>query len=175
VADYFDISWCNDPRRAQELAEFFSRNVGPEYISHGELQGRRAISPNQWREDIAEILKAEIELRLSRAADSTSRLDGQSILVAQLNQALVALSFVDFVGTAAVPFGIIQDLVVLSSMRSRGVGKAILDWIVAESRLRKIKRLFLESNANNQRTHLFFEREGFQVCSVVMLRSLNEH
>ena len=40
------------------------RNVGPEYISYGELVGRRALSPGVWRSDLADILKDEIEARL---------------------------------------------------------------------------------------------------------------
>jgi GNAT superfamily N-acetyltransferase len=173
--EHLEISWCNDVDCAQELADFFSKNVGPEYISHSELQGQRAISPNQWRENISEILREEIEVRLSKSLVRVPGLDNQPILVAQLDGALVGLSFVTFAGSAAVPFGIIEDLIVSSAKRGRGVGKVMLDWIVAEARSRKIKRLFLESKADNWKTHRFFEREGFQACSIVMLRVLGEH
>jgi GNAT superfamily N-acetyltransferase len=49
----------------------------------------------------------------------------------------------------------------------------VLDWIAAEARAHGIRRLFLESGANNERAHAFFEREGFRPTSVVMMKSLD--
>ena len=49
----------------------------------------------------------------------------------------------------------------------------MLDRIAAEAQARNIRRLFLESGAHNSRAHNLFERSGFQVCSVVMMRSLD--
>jgi GNAT superfamily N-acetyltransferase len=166
------IDWCSDPRRAQELAEFFAQNVGPEYISHSELQGPRALSPDRWRDDLPGILRQEIAPRLAQTQRSIPRPTSQPILVAESDGAVVALSFVTFAGTAGVPFAIVEDLIVAPSMRSQGIGKAVLDWIAAEARSRRIGRLFLESGIHNERAHHFFENEGFHPCSVVMIRSL---
>jgi len=166
------ISWCNDPRRARELADFFARHVGPAYISHSELQGPRALSPVQWHDRLPDILREEMEPRLAQSGGVAPGRTSQPILVAESGGAVVGLSFVTFDGNAGVPFAIIEDLIVDPSRRSQGIGKAILDWIAAEARTREVRRLFLESGVQNERAHHFFEQEGFQTVSVVMMRSL---
>jgi GNAT superfamily N-acetyltransferase len=166
------VGWCNDPRRARELAEFFAAHVGTEYVSHSELQGPRALSPDQWRDNLPAILHEEIEPRLAQFEEVDPGPTSQPILVAESDGAVVGLSFVTFAGEAGVPFAIVEDLIVVPSMRGQGIGKAILDWIAAEARARGIRRLFLESGVQNERAHHFFEQEGFQTVSVVMMRSL---
>src|ERR1041385_3739046 len=172
MLEHLQIFWCDNPGRARELAAFFSQNVDPEYISHSELQGLRAVSQNRWSDNLTEILREEIEPRLVQPEQITPGPISQPILVAEIRGAVVGLSFVTFVGDARVPFAILEDVIVVRSMRGQGIGKTILDWIAAEARLREIGRLFLESKVQQERTHHFFEREGFQVCSFVMLRSL---
>ncbi len=49
---------------------------------------------------------------------------------------------------------------------------AVLDWITAEAMRFGCARLFLESGVQNHRAHEFFEREGFAICSVVMMKPL---
>jgi GNAT superfamily N-acetyltransferase len=156
------VAWCRTPSRAGELATFFARNVGPDYISHAELQGGRALSPTEWRPNLVEILRAEIDTRLSCG----------TLAVAEEEGALLALAFVTFADEAPVPFVVIEDLIVAPDTRGRGVGKAMLDWIATEAQARGIRRLFLESGVDNERAHSFFEREGFRPTSVVMMREL---
>ena len=156
------IAWCGTPSRAAELAAFFARNVGSDYISHAELQGGRALSPTEWRPDLVEILRAEIDARLARG----------TIAVAEEEGALLALAFITFADEAPAPFAIVEDLIVAPETRGRGVGKTMLDWIAAEARARGIRRLFLESGVKNERAHAFFEREGFRPTSIVMMREL---
>jgi GNAT superfamily N-acetyltransferase len=167
------ISWCDNPLRAPELANFFARNVEPSYISHSELQGPRAVSPREWRQNLPEILRQEIEPRLSASERRTPSPSSRPILVAEERDAtLVALSLVTFAGDAPVPFAVVEDLVVDPARRGQGIGKTIMEWIVAEVSARKIRRIFLESGLNNQRAHDFFEHQGFRPTSIVMMRSL---
>lgn len=163
------VAWCASPSRAEEFAAFFARNVGPEYISHAELQGGRAHSPSEWRANLIDFLHAEIAARLAATASGST---GPSVVVAEEGGKLLALGFVAFDGTAPVPFATIEDLVVSPSIRGRGVGTTMLDWIAAEARARGIRRLFLESGVKNERAHRFFERAGFQPTSVVLMREL---
>jgi GNAT superfamily N-acetyltransferase len=169
---HLEIKWCGEPMRARELAHFFTENVDPEYISHGELQGPRALSPGEWRSGLPEILEREIEPRLRATQQSVPGTLSQPILVAEDGGALAGMAFVTFSGNAPVPFAIIEDLVVDQTRRSRGIGTSILNWIAAEARARNIRRLFLESGVHNSESHGFFERNGFETCSVVMMRSL---
>src|SRR3954471_14174342 len=105
------IGWCRDPRRARELAEFFARHVGSEYVSHSELQGPRALSPTRWNDRLPEILREEIEPRLAQSMEVAHGPASQPILVAESDGAVVGLSLVTFEGTAQVPFAIVEDLI----------------------------------------------------------------
>jgi len=156
------VSWCRAPSRAAELAAFFARNVGPDYISHAELQGGRALSPTEWRPNLVEVLRAEVDARLA----------GGTIAMAEAEGMLLALAFVTFADSAPVPYAVVEDLIVAPETRGRGVGQTMLDWLAAEARCRGIRRLFLESGVDNERAHGFFERQGFRRTSVVMMREL---
>jgi GNAT superfamily N-acetyltransferase len=166
------IDWCCDVRRSRELAAFFAEHVDYRYISHSELQGLRAVSPERWRDDLPDVLNAEIEPRLRQTGAGAPGRVSRPVLVAERAGVLLGLSLVTFAGAAEVPYATVEDLIVEPAMRSQGVGKAILDWIVEEARRREIGRLFLESGVRNERAHHFFEQEGFHVVSVVMMRSL---
>jgi GNAT superfamily N-acetyltransferase len=170
MADSLSIAWCDTPKRASELADFFAANVGSDYISHAELQGGRALSPTEWRPDLREVLQAEIEPRLVAGVPGP---DSKPIAIAEQDGALAALVYVTFAGGAPVPFAIVEDLIVAPAMRGQGVGKAVLDWIAVEARAQGIRRLFLESGITNRRAHDFFEREGFRSVSMVMMKSLD--
>ncbi|HEY4165661.1 MAG TPA: GNAT family N-acetyltransferase [Reyranella sp.] len=169
MVDSLSIAWCCTVSRASELADFFAGNVGPDYISHAELQGERALSPTEWRPDLREVLRAEIAPRLAAGSPGP---DSKPIAVAEQGGALLALAYVTFAASAPVPFAIVEDLIVSPGARGRGVGKAMLDWIAEEARARGVRRLFLESGIDNERAHDFFEREGFRPTSVVMMKSL---
>jgi GNAT superfamily N-acetyltransferase len=168
------IFWCNDQGRASEVARFFAANVTPEYISHSELQGDRAQSPNEWRNDLPAVLRREVELRLHYSDDYPPLATSQPVAVAEQNGVIIALALVTFVGDAPIPFAIVEDLIVARDHRKKGIGKVVMDWIVAEALARGVSRLFLESGKNNHSAHHFFEREGFEICSIVMMRSLVE-
>ena len=175
MAESLHISWCGDRGRANELANFFARNVDPEYISHSELQGRRAPWPGEWHPNLVQVVQDEIEPRLAATRDGAPEVTSRPILVAEENGTVVALAFVTFAGTATVPFANIEDLIVAPARRGRGIGKVLMNWIATEALARNICRLFLESGINNERAHHFFEREGFHITSVVMMRSLRTH
>jgi GNAT superfamily N-acetyltransferase len=170
----FRIRWCSDPGRAQEIADFFARNVSDDtyYISHGELQGPRALSSTQWRQPLSKILYEEVRPRLADTEkEGVPGQDSKPILVAETDDGILAVSFVTF-DSQFVPHAVIEDLVVDSGWRNTGIGKAVMDWIASEARARDIHRLMLESGLKNERAHEFFEREGFVTCSKVMMREL---
>jgi GNAT superfamily N-acetyltransferase len=166
------LRWCEDSGQSSELASFFAENVTPAYISHSEMWGPRALGPDHWRDGLPEILRMEIEPRLSETHTQIRSLDSHPILVAEDDDGLVGISFVTFKGSAPVPFSIVEDLIVVPSRRSEGVGAAIIDWISHEALRRGIRRMYLESGMHNEEAHRFFERVGFRPCSVVMMRTL---
>lgn len=168
----FTFRWVRDGDDARRLAGLFAANVTPEYVSHGELQGPRALAPGQWVADIDAVLEREIVARIANPLDAPA--DEATLLAAGLSVGgrdagvfLVTLS-----RAAPVPFGILEDMVVDAGLRGLGLGAAFLAWITAECRARGIRRLFLESGHDNHRAHEFFAREGFSPVSVVMMKDI---
>jgi GNAT superfamily N-acetyltransferase len=164
------FEWCRDAAQARRLARIFAQNITTSYISHSELQGFRAISPGRWSDDIAQQLEADVVSRVSHPLDAPD--DGQTTLaVALIVDAIeTGVFLVTFARNSARPFAILEDMVVLPAARSQGYGSLFLKWIDKECAARGISRMFLESGIENDHAHHFFEREGFQKVSVVMMR-----
>jgi GNAT superfamily N-acetyltransferase len=57
----------------------------------------------------------------------------------------------------------VDDLVVDTTVRSRGYGKAMLDWLKAEARRLGCARLQLDSGTHRQDAHAFYLREGLRI------------
>jgi GNAT superfamily N-acetyltransferase len=165
-----EISWCTDPMDAETLGQFFASNVTPDYISHSELQGPRALDPQTWAPNLVQTLSDEIRLRVNQAA--ADGMDQAPILVARAQSIIVGIALVSFFPHANVPYVIIEDLVVAQAERGRGTGQAMLQWIFARAIDAGCGRAFLESGLQNKHAHHFFEQQGFRPCSVVMMKPL---
>lgn len=59
----------------------------------------------------------------------------------------------------------VDDLVTDADARSRGHGKALLDWLKAEARRLGCVRLQLDSGTQRQDAHAFYLREGLRIES----------
>ncbi len=59
----------------------------------------------------------------------------------------------------------VDDLVSDEACRSRGVGKAMLDWLEARARQGGCEVLALDSGVQRHRAHHFYFREGLHVSS----------
>lgn len=165
------MSWCSDPAAASTLARFFVDNLTPEYISHSELQGPRALAPGKWSDDLYEVILEEIRSRLAVPEDEQApRLRDQRIAAGHVDNELVWLAYVTFVMSAPRPFAVLEDIVVLQDRRGKGIGDAAIRWILDQCRAEGVKRVFLESGVDNHRGHAFFESHGFNQCSIVMMR-----
>ena len=57
----------------------------------------------------------------------------------------------------------VDDLVTDTAARSRGHGKAMLDWLKAEAGRRGCARLQLDSGTQRQDAHAFYLREGLRI------------
>ena len=170
MTNEFNFHWCRDAARARRLARLFSDNLTSSYISHSELQGRRAISPDQWVGNLAEVIEADLLGRIVNPLDAAP--GEMTTLTAHLteNGTDIAVFLVTFSRTAHHPYAILEDMMVDPKVRSHGHGSRFLRWIEAECARRGISRMFLESGITNDHAHHFFEREGFKKVSVVMMR-----
>ncbi len=168
------IRWCEDVSEAPALGAFFAANLTASYISHAELQGRRALGPGIWASDIAQILVRDIASRCH--LDHEAPPDGditRHAVVAEIDGVPVGLALLAFSAQAAVPFGIIEDIVVSQEARGSGHGTAMMVWILDAFRQRGLKRAFLESGGSNHEAHGFFARWGFHQTSIVMMAELH--
>jgi GNAT superfamily N-acetyltransferase len=57
----------------------------------------------------------------------------------------------------------VDDLVTDATLRSRGYGKAMLDWLKAEARRLGCRRLQLDSGTFRKDAHAFYLREGLRI------------
>lgn len=56
----------------------------------------------------------------------------------------------------------VDDLVTDETMRSKGLGKALLDWLTREARSSGCGQLHLDSGLHRLDAHRFYEREGLK-------------
>lgn len=166
------IAWCRDAGRAKTLATLFSNNLTSSYISHSELQGDRAIAPGQWVPDIAKVLQNEIVGRVGNPSDPAAGAATQLVAGIRAGETDVGVMLVTFSRAAAVPYAVLEDIVMRADMRGNGYGQQALDWLDLECRQRGINRQFLESGIENHHAHELFERDGFKPVSVVMMKDV---
>lgn len=156
-----------------QLAAFFRNNLTDDYISHSELQGYRAVALNKWSPDIGAVLEKEITARLGPPQDDfPTKTSWKGVILGHDGPALVAIAFVTLTHQAAVPYGIIEDVVVCANLRGHGYGAAAMGWIIDNLRKASVQRVFLESGVANTRAHHLFETLGFSTVSIVMMRDL---
>ncbi|WP_410210371.1 GNAT family N-acetyltransferase [Aquirhabdus sp.] len=166
------IEWCQtaDPDLIDTLTHFFVSHINPSYISHSELQSGRAITTDQWHNNIPEFIRNDFIEALIVNNDPTPSIatarDDSGALIG-----LVIISFPDrrFEHTK---FAVVDDVVVSPYARGLGVGKKLIAWIAGHLKAAGIQRLFLESGVNNHGAHTFFEQQGFKQVSLTMMREL---
>ena len=59
----------------------------------------------------------------------------------------------------------VDDLVTDSTIRSRGLGQSLMQWLLDEARKQGCKQLHLDSGVQRQQAHRFYEREGMRFAS----------
>lgn len=160
---------------AHALARLFAANLTTSYISHEELQGRRALALGKWAPDIEEVLLREIVERLGPPmVQFPSGRNWRGLVEARADAALVGLAYVSITADVSVPFGIIGDIIIDAPRRRAGLGEELMRWILNGLAGAGIHRTFLESGITNKRAHSLFERLGFASLSLVMMRDTSE-
>ena len=66
----------------------------------------------------------------------------------------------------------VDDLVTAERFRSRGHGKAMLEWLMAHARERGCHTFSLDSGTFRQSAHAFYFREGLRISSFHFQRAL---
>lgn len=66
----------------------------------------------------------------------------------------------------------VDDLVTSARLRSRGHGKALLDWLTAHARASGCEQLHLDSGTQRKDAHRFYLRERMEISSFHFQRAL---
>ena len=87
-----------------------------------------------------------------------------ALLVAELDGRVAGafhLTIIQYVAYRGGRVAQIENVVVDPSLRSRGIGEAMMRWAIDEARRRGCFRVQLTSNKARKRAHRFYERLGF--------------
>lgn len=166
MPDSTSFFWCRDLSMVDQAADFFTRNIGPDYISHGDIQASRAIDAKSWSDDLPDIIRREMREAVEQFTDCGA--PGWQLALALQDRSLVACAFVGFFADAGNSYATLDDIVVVKP----GIGSQFLSWIEAECRSCRVQRIFLESGQANLRAHRFFGRHGFLRMSIVMMKDV---
>jgi ribosomal protein S18 acetylase RimI-like enzyme len=163
------IEWCQNKERVPALVSFFIENVDPSYISHGEIQTGRALEADRWSPALPQILRDEFG---SYFESGSSTIGKCKVAVASTAGEISALLIVKIQAMGGRCFSELSDFVVRRDSRGQGIGRAVFSWLQAEMKKAGINRIFLESGKNNENAHGFFKSQGFELCSIVMLKDI---
>jgi ribosomal protein S18 acetylase RimI-like enzyme len=88
---------------------------------------------------------------------------GAIVLVAQEEESVIGMATIQkLVSTAMGEYvGLIEDVVVSESYRGRGIGKRLLEALIAESEKAGLKRLALGADHRNHNAIAFYQKYGF--------------
>jgi GNAT superfamily N-acetyltransferase len=96
------------------------------------------------------------------------------ILVARHNDTLVGMVNILFTVSTALGgrVGILEDMVVIPSKRSSGVGSQLLNAAIATARENNCQRLTLLTDSDNETAHGFYEKHSFTRSPMLPFRLL---
>jgi len=157
---------------AGQIADFFCAYADPDYISHSELQGGRALAPGVWNPDLRNIIFDQANAILKEQSDKSCTAKIYCVFGGGHLLGVAFLSFSSHFNNKR--FAILEDIIISPEARGLRIGKRFLDFITETLKANGIHRIFLESGITNHQAHDFFEREGFQQTSVVMMRELSD-
>lgn len=153
----------------QTLCDIFLKHITAhtEYISHGEIQ--MGVGEGRFEDGV---LVAKPSARARECwmkyihADMTA--DDAAVFKAVSGEGdVIGFSVAEIQEDGADPFGMVCDVLVDESCRSRGVGTALLETALAWFKERGITDVYLESGLNNHAAHEYFMRRGFVKVSEI--------
>ena len=152
------------PEDAGEAAQLFVENIDEAYISHGEMQIGRALSPSEWAENLFDQVREEI-----------IELESQSIVILPCcrNKEGKLIGWGICSLNMKFKYAELEDLIVKSDRRQQGIGKLLVESCEQYAKDHDITQIFLESGVLNYAAHSFFSKNGYKKCSYVFRKSLD--
>lgn len=158
------FSWDRG-RAANRAAAFAARAIGAQqsYVSHGEIQTGLSTDGLTWIADL------EGRLREDFADPGKNR---EMLIVRDADRRIVGIGIIAWELDGPARFGTIEDMAVDPDLRGGGIGRLILERLVARLTHRGCDWAFLESGRENTRAHAFFQAHEFREISHVFVRKL---
>lgn len=153
----FKIHHTDIKKRKEEIVDFFLQNKTESYISHSEILSGRALSPQEWSDNLAQKLSEELDE------------EDTNVITIETENKIIGLALLRIVKDNL----IIEDLIIDSKLRGFSLGKNMMNYIVEFSKQKGVKSLFLESGITNDGAHHFFEKHGFKKISVSYILQLD--
>lgn len=96
------------------------------------------------------------------------------LLVVESKEGVVGMASVQtLISTAMGEYvGLIEDVIVTEAYRGRGVGKALLEALIAESESAGLKRLALGADHRNHKAIAFYQKHGFSISNMGLMYRL---
>lgn len=151
-----------------EVSFLFQEHLqeNPEYISHGEMQMGIALDPYRPASDAAEKWGSYLRERIE---DRDS-----CVLIVSYQDRLAGFIIIQIGRDGDKPFGVLNNILVHSLNRGRGIGKRLLEKGIEWFRERGIYSCYLESGCSNHFAHEFFGRQGFVLISHTFHQIIND-
>ena len=160
-------TWCRDRELARKAAEFFVANVdASNYASPSDfIDGRMDANMDGWAPDFAEALAKEFE---NTAADNEHR----RLAVASAGDEIVAIAIAVVAVSTRGSWCMIEDFVVRSDLRKRGLGRSFQKWMETSMSRRGVRHVFIEVSSRNPGSIAFATENGFKACGLLMHKTL---
>lgn len=140
-------------QQVSTAVKFFLKNVGEEYISHGEVSCGRASIDFKWDRKLKKVLESEFK---------------ENTFLVLINSKIVGLFVIRRVRNTAH----LEDFVIDAGFRGKGLSDLVMDAIHDKLLSEGCEIVFLETGSRNKRAKRFFERAGYKKCSAIMFSRL---
>jgi len=153
-------------RSAGDAQSFFAANVDLTYLSQADIAVGRSDGRRNWNPRLVDVVAEEVASTAGRPGEGAG--DGVYVAVCVEEGAILALAIVNHApGRFA---AVIDDIVVDQSLRSRGIGRAFIQWLDAEFHGAGAQELLLETSTKNHRACALYETLGFTAVTRIYQR-----
>ena len=147
--------WLEEIEKIDELVDIFLNNVGPEYITHIEIEEGRAVDLNVWSENLRYILKQELE----HCIKNKNRIPIIKVDNVIKGYALLKINYKTI---------IIEDIVV----SEKGLGSKLMDFIERAAFEEGMDRIIGDIGIKNERAKRFMDKLGFEKQTIVYSKKI---
>lgn len=154
----------------QALCDIFLDHISAhnEYISHGEIQ--MGVGEGKFVDGgfVTRVAPQARRFWLKYIHGNLTDPDGAVVYKAVTDDGrIIGFSVGEIMDDGADPFGMVCDVLVMESSRTKGVGTLLLDSVLEWFRSKDVNDVYLESGLNNHAAHEYFIRRGFKKVSEI--------